>query len=95
MRWSKGLMEELLGNSTFGSDPMPGQTLVEWLGDCRVIIENHCGVAVYEENEICIRVKRGCYRVCGKYLHIARITSKCLVITGRIQGIAYEGVWDD
>ena len=81
MRQWRNCLGNMLRNKLLDSDPVPGQTLLEWFGKNRVRIENHFGVIQYNENEICVQARQGRYRVCGKYLHIMQISSVCLVIT--------------
>ena len=91
LRRGKNYWEMLLRTKIQDSDPAPGQTFLEWFGKSRVRIENHFGVTRYDENVICVQAKQGQYRVCGQSLHIAQISSVCLVITGKIQTVSFEG----
>ena len=87
----KDFLERMMQTNIFGTEPMPGQTLVEWLETCRVRMENHCGVTAYSENEICVRARRGQYRITGTQLYISSISVHSLVISGRIWMIQYDG----
>lgn len=95
MRQWKTCLENMLRDKLLDSDPVPGQTLLEWVGKSRVRIENHFGVIQYNENEICVRARQGRYRVSGKNLHILQISSVCLVITGQILAISFAGELGD
>ncbi len=44
---------------------LPGQPVVELVGDRRVLIENHIGVTEYGTERICVKVKYGQLSVCG------------------------------
>ncbi len=68
-------------------EALPGQTLVELLGDRRVLIEHHKGVTEYRRDRIQIRVKYGTICLCGSDLHLCRMTGNQLVIVGRIDAI--------
>ncbi len=68
-------------------EPVPGQPLVEILGDSRVLVEQHGGVSAYGCQCIEIRVKFGRVRVEGERLRLARMTRSQLVVTGTIRGV--------
>ena len=66
---------------------LPGNTVVEIVGDRRVLIENHRGVTRYSLDEICVRVKYGSVLVCGSGMILAQMTCSSLVIRGCIDSI--------
>ncbi len=71
--------------------PMPGISLVEMVGDHRVLVENHCGVTEYGRDFICIRLKQGCLQITGDGLNLSHMNRGQLVITGRIECIRNLG----
>lgn len=98
-RLYKGV-DHLAGNRMFerfrrglslDTEPMPGIPLVEMFGDKRVLIENHCGVSAYSDQEICIKVKHGCIHVCGSNLNLAQMSRERLVICGKIVSVQLVG----
>lgn len=66
---------------------LPGQTVVELLGDRRVLIEHHQGVTEYSRERIQVRVRSGILCVCGGALELCRMTGDQLVIVGRIDSL--------
>ena len=66
---------------------LPGQSLVELVGDSRVLVENHQGVTEYSRCRIGATVSFGRVLVCGENLELARMTQRQLVITGRVEGV--------
>ena len=70
------------------TEPLPGLPLVEIAGDCRVLIEHHCGVVKYDRQKICIQVKNGLVEVYGCDLLLSQMTKTQLVITGKISNVA-------
>lgn len=70
------------------SEPMPGKTLVEVLGDRRVLIENHMGVTCYNAKKINIKSSYGLLCVSGGCLELAHMSKLQLVITGHIDCIS-------
>lgn len=88
-RYERMLERAILGADLPG-EAIPGQPLIEISGDCRVLVENHCGVSMYGRNEIHIRVAYGSIAVCGNCLELVRMSKQQLVITGKINGITLE-----
>ncbi len=68
-------------------EAIPGQPLVEIVGDFRVLVENHMGVTEYGESLIRVKVKFGNVCVSGCNLELALMTKEQLVITGSIEGV--------
>lgn len=68
----------------------PVQPLVEIIGDCRCLIENHRGVTQYGREKICVKVKFGQIAVQGCGLEIARMSKAQLIISGRIEGVTMQ-----
>ena len=71
-------------------EPLPGLSLVEIAGDCRVLIERHRGVLKYDRRQICVKTTCGCVSVCGNNLTLMQMTHAQLVITGRIEGVSFD-----
>lgn len=86
----KRLIDRFSLISDLKSEPLPGQTLVELLGTGRVIVENHKGICQYSDSNIIIKVHYGHISVCGKMLHIIKMSKEQLVICGEIIAIKPE-----
>lgn len=71
-------------------NPITALPIVELAGDSRVLIENHCGIVQYSQEQIGVRVKYGKLMVFGCRLHLACMTRERLVISGRIDGMKVE-----
>lgn len=71
-------------------EPLPGLSLVEIAGDCRVLIERHRGVLKYDRQQICIKTTYGCVMVCGSDLILMQMTRSQLVITGKIEKVSLK-----
>ena len=82
-----GFWEHLAENTELTEAPFPGQPIVEILGDCRVLIENHLGVKAYSREKILVNTKTGTVCVCGGGLEMLRKTRFQLVIRGKIDGV--------
>ena len=74
---------------------IPAETLGEvpvvlLRGKRSVSIENHRGITEYRDTTVAVAVKRGCVRVSGNALCIARMTRKSVEIRGTIRTIELE-----
>ena len=65
-------------------------SVVEVVGDRRVLVEHHKGIFLYQQDRIGIHVKYGDILVEGCGMEIVSMTGYQLVITGRIDGICIE-----
>ena len=93
MNKNAGLFDRLAMSVDLPGEAIPGQALVEILGDKRVLIENHCGVTKYSETAICVKVKFGQIEVRGCGLRLIKMTKEQIVICGRIDAIGlFRGV---
>lgn len=74
---------------------IPAETLGEvpvvlLRGKRSISIENHRGITEYKDTTVTVAVKRGCVRVSGNALCIARMTRKSVEIRGTIRTIELE-----
>ena len=88
MKKDRNILQRIAEGADLAGERIPGQSLVELSGDCRVLIENHCGVIEYSRERIGIGVKFGQVTVCGCGLELCRMTREQLIICGRIDTIS-------
>ena len=81
------LLSRLTEDLELPGEILPGQSLVELVGDSRVRVEHHQGVTEYNRCRIGATVSFGRVLVCGENLELARMTQRQLVITGRVEGV--------
>lgn len=81
-------IERLADSADLQGEAFPGQSVVELLGDRRLLVEHHGGVTEYSREKIILRMKFGYLCVCGGCLELARMTAEQLVITGRIDSVS-------
>ncbi len=81
------LWERLARQTDLQEELFPGQTLVELLGQGRVLVEGHRGVREYSRERIGVKVSYGILCVCGSGLELRCMTREKLIIAGRIDGI--------
>ena len=60
-------------------------------GDNELIIENHKGIIMFEEDEIKVNSNVGVISLQGKKLEIIFIGGSTVVLGGKFKGINYEG----
>ena len=82
-----GFWESLAMGADLPGEGIPGQCMVELLGEHRVLIEGHRGVREYSEEKIGVCVSFGTVCVSGCSLELAYMTRNQLVIRGKIHGI--------
>jgi sporulation protein YqfC len=75
---------------------MPAEALlnlsrVEIVGRLQVRVENHRGVKRYQPNQVVLDLPEGCLIIDGQGLVIGWVDQDDLLVTGRIQGVRYEG----
>ena len=80
-------LEQLTQSADMSGECLPGQSLLELLGDNRVLIERHRGVQEYSRERIGVNVKFGVVTVCGTQLILSCMNREQLVITGKIEGV--------
>ena len=90
MRKRRNFFEYMMEQSSLGPDSVPGQPIIEIAGDCRVLIENHHGVAAYGREKILVNVKYGSVCICGCNLEMMHMTKEQLVIYGRIDSVSLQ-----
>ena len=68
-----------------------GALLVTAVGQRRLLIENHRGIALY--SDVCLRLRsaEGCFAVCGDGLRIRALGGNVLAIEGDIRSMEWEG----
>lgn len=88
MKKNRNILQWLTEGADLAGEPIPGQSLVELSGDCRILIENHSGVIEYSRERIGVSVKFGQVIICGCGLELCRMTQEQLIIRGRIDTIS-------
>lgn len=65
-------------------ESVPGQSVLELMGENRILIEHHRGVQEYSREKIGVKVGFGSVIICGCGLELVHMTKEQLVIRGRI-----------
>lgn len=62
---------------------------VRMIGDCCVMVENHCGLCALGTQRIAVATKCGLLEVRGEELTLCEVRADALVVRGRIQRVGY------
>lgn len=84
----KKMIEQITNKADLRDEPIPGQPLIEVLGDRRVLIEHHRGVTEYGQQRIIVGVRYGHICIHGEGLSMACMSASQLVICGKIDMIS-------
>lgn len=79
--------QQLADAADLPGEDLPGQSIVELTGDCRVLIEHHRGVSQYSREKIGVKVKCGIICISGNGLELTQMKKEHLVIRGRIESV--------
>ena len=66
---------------------LPGESVIELVGEGRVLVEGHRGVSAYSDSSICIKAKDRVIEITGCNLKLTQMDACKLVISGRIMSI--------
>ena len=84
-------MRQMADHAELTDEVIPGQPVVELLGEGRVLIEGHKGVAAYSDQEITVKTRLGVVRIVGSNLKLTSISAHRLVISGYISCVYLAG----
>ncbi len=85
------LWEKFVNTVNLTDEPMPGNSLVEIVGDRCVLIENHCGIISYGKEAITVKTKYGWISVSGGSLCLSKMSREQIRIVGMIRNIELQG----
>ena len=84
------LLDKLVWAADLPEESLPGQPIVEIVGQRRVLIENHKGVIEYSDCVVRVKMKYGAVCVTGGHLELSRMTKGQLIISGSIESVKLE-----
>ena len=90
MRKDKSFLQQLLDQSDLAEENIPGKPIVELLGDCRILVENHRGIAELGTDLIEIKGGKAALRIRGEGLALKAMNRTELLITGRLFSVELE-----
>ena len=90
MKKIKGLCEDLAERLDLPEEAVSGAVRLTAVGDQRLLIENHRGLLAYGTEEIRVSTGRGQIALRGTALNMSAMNRSALLITGRLQSLAWE-----
>ena len=90
MRYRNDFLKKMGMNIKEENGNLVRSPLVEICGCRRVLIENHIAILVYEEDQICVKVRFGMIIVSGLELRLCRVSKDQVIICGKIHGITMK-----
>lgn len=84
----KGFLDRITNGLGLPAEVTPGNSLVELIGDRRVLVEQHRGICVYGSNEVVVKIPLGKLHICGNGLVLQCVTRQRLIICGQIDSVA-------
>ena len=90
MAENRKMFKNMIERSDISGECVPVMPLIEIVGHCRVLVENHLGVCAYSREKIHIKVRDGIICVNGECLELAKMNRNQIVITGRISSVIID-----
>lgn len=84
-------MRQMADHAELTNEVIPGQPVVELLGEGRVLIEGHKGVSAYSDSEIEVKTRLGIVKISGCNLKLTSMSTYRLVISGSISCVHLAG----
>lgn len=85
--WTQRIFDHL----ALPDESLPGQTLIELVGNKRILIEHHKGVLAYSREQVMIQTQDGPLAIYGCNLRLCRMLRPQLIICGHITRVQFEG----
>ena len=77
-------MRRIVDHAELMDEILPGQTVIELLGEGRVLIEGHGGILAYSDEEIYAKVSYGVVEIVGCNLKLSYMDDTKLIVSGKI-----------
>lgn len=84
-------LRQIADHAELTEEAIPGQPVIELLGEGRVVIEGHQGVSGYRDDEISVKTQLGIVKISGCNLKLSHMSTYKLVISGRINCVHLAG----
>ena len=80
----QSIWQALADSADLPGESLPGQCIVELMGDRRVLVEHHRGVQEYSRETIGVRVNYGVLQISGCDLELVQMTREQLIVRGTV-----------
>ena len=81
------LFRHLTDRLELQGEALPGQSILELLGDGRVLVENHEGILQYSLDQLTVGTSFGRLLITGEALRLTHMSGQLLIISGGIRRI--------
>ena len=80
-------MRRMADHADLTDEILPGQTVIELIGEGRVLVEGHEGISAYSNDKISVKVRYGIVKITGCNLLLTQMSTSKLIITGGISAV--------
>ena len=80
-------MRHIIDRTDLTDEVLPGETIIEVVGEGRVLIEGHGGVSAYSEECVSVKVRYGVAKIYGCNLKLSSMSNVRLVVSGDISTV--------
>ena len=84
-------MRRFADHAELMDEVLPGQPVVEVLGEGRVLVEGHKGVLSYCDNKISVKTRTGIVEISGCNLKLTNMSASKLVVSGSVRCVQLAG----
>ena len=84
-------IRQVVDHAELMDEVIPGQPVVELLGEGRVLIEGHKGVVAYSDCEISVNTRIGVVAIAGCNLKLTNMSASKLIISGNVFCVQLAG----
>ena len=80
-------MRRMADHADLTDEILPGQTVIELVGEGRVWVEGHDGVSAYSDDEVDVKVIFGVVKIAGCNLKLTQMSTYKLIISGDVMAV--------
>ena len=84
-------LRRMADHAALMDEVLPGQPVVELLGEGRVLVEGHQGISSYSDREILVKTRIGIVNIVGCNLKLTSMSADKLIISGSVSSVQLAG----
>lgn len=81
------IITHILDQNNISLETISEKPIIEIVGERRVLVEKHLGIATYGQECILVNMEYGSICICGNNLEIVQMTKDQLLIIGKIDSV--------
>ena len=82
-------IRKITDDAALEDEILPGQPVIELVGEGRALVEGHQGVSAYSDTCVCVKMNNIVAEISGCNLKLTYIDSSKLVVTGLIVSVHF------